>query len=267
MLFRDLFFPLAIREAFVRLSSAVVFALASASARAAPRAAAPCPEHIRFAGLDWIVSDTAERFPGAASGFSWNGCNVQVRPLANGAEILTLTLRKDAAGWRGAQLTTRDTYQYGTYSVNVESPLRDMLAESPSAVFGFFTYVGPAYTNEIDVELTRWGIVGSPVMHYTVWPDTSIGATPARTSAAAGGAPPEFVDPTLHRFIWTDRSVEFRSFSGPGSTPLGRRFKVAENVPTKPMHIMLNFWVEPHANMGAATAYEVKITSVTRTLP
>jgi hypothetical protein len=251
----------------LRFATAVLVALAAAAAPAEARAAVPCAERIAFSGFDWIVSDAAERFPGAAPGFSWSRCNVRVRSLPDGTEVLTLTLRKEQSGWRGAQLTTRDTYRYGTFSMAIESSLRGMLIDSPSAVLGFFAYLGPAYTNEIDVEFTRWGIVRSPAMHYTVWPDTSMGDTPLPANASGTGDPAEFAAPAIHRFIWTNRSVAFQSISIPTSMHLGHAFKVTSNVPTKPMHIMLNFWVEPHANMGAATTYEVNITSVTRTLP
>lgn len=251
----------------MRFARAGIVACAIGVASAAPRTAAACPDHIRFAGFDWVVSDAAEPFPGAASGFQWNACNVEVRSLRGGGEILTLTLRKEASGWRGAQLATREQYQYGTFSMNVDNALRPMLSASPSAVLGFFAYSGPAYTNEIDVEFTRWGATRSPPMHYTVWPATDLGVTPPSSSSSAGGTLSQFAEPALHRFVWTEGRVLFQSFSGAGSAPIGRPFRVTTNVPTSPMHIMLNFWIEPHANMGGATAYEVRITSVTRTLP
>lgn len=251
----------------MRCASAALLALTSACASVAPRGATPCATQVRFAGLDWSVSNAAERFPGAARGFAWSECNVKLQSLGDGTEALTLTLRKTPSGWRGAQLESEETFQYGSFAVTTASALRPMLVESPSAVFGFFAYVGPAYASEIDVEFTRWGNPRIPPMHYTVWHNVSAGATPAPESSFASGVDSEFVGPALHRFIWTDHSVTFESSAHAGSTPIGRPFTVNANVPTKPMHIMLNLWVERQANMGAATEYEVRITSVAHTAP
>lgn len=208
-----------------------------------------------------------ERFPGAARGFAWSECNVKVDTLVDGAEVLSLRLTKGPSGWRGAQIESESTYQFGTFTTNTLSSLRPMLVDSPSAVLGFFAYLGPAYTNEIDMEFTRWGNPIIPPMHYTVWPDVRAGVTPRSQSTFSTGVDAELVRPARHRFTWTDRSVTFESSAGAKSEPIGRPFTVSAHVPTKPMHIMLNLWVERQANMGTATAYEVKITSVTHTVP
>jgi hypothetical protein len=226
-----------------------------------------CATQLRFAGIDWSVSTTAERFPGAARGFAWNECNVMLDTLADGRNVLVLRLHKDRSGWHGAQIESESTYQYGTFSVGIESSLRPMLVDSPSAVLGFFAYVGPAYSNEIDMEFTRWGNPIIPPMHYTVWHDVRAGATPPPAASFAGGADSQFVRPARHRFVWTAGSVTFNSFRGADTVRIGRPFTVNRNVPTKPMHIMLNLWVERQANMGAATNYEVKLTSVGHSLP
>jgi beta-glucanase (GH16 family) len=241
--------------------------LAAGCATVRARPAPQCGTQLRFAGIDWSVSTTAERFPGAARGFAWSECNVTLETLADGKEVLTLRLRKEPSGWRGAQIESEATYQYGTFSMTTESSLRPMLFDSPSAVLGFFTYLGPAYTNEIDMEFTRWGNPSIPPMHYTVWPPVRAGATPSDGASSPSGEDSEFVRLSHHRFVWTEHSVAFKSSSGEESAPIGRPFTVSTNVPTKPMHIMLNLWVERQANMGMATEYEVKITSVTRTLP
>jgi hypothetical protein len=151
--------------------------------------------------------------------------------------------------------------------MNTGSSLRPMLANSPSAVFGFFAYVGPAYSNEIDMEFTRWGNPAIPPMHYTVWHNVRAGATPSPESSLAAGKDADFAAPALHRFIWTTRSVTFESVAGADHRPIGKPFTVKSNVPAKPMHIMLNLWVGPQAKMGGATEYEVKISSVTHTAP
>ncbi len=251
----------------MRVAPAALLIFATGCASARPHERPRCATPLRFAGIDWNVSTAAERFPGAARGFAWSECNVKVDTLANGTEVLTLRLRKEPSGWRGAQIESEATFQYGTFSATTESPLRPMLMDSPSAVLGFFAYVGPAYSNEIDMEFTRWGNPILPPMHYTVWHNVKSGDTPPPEASVASGADSEFVRPTQHRFTWTDRSVTFYSSASSNGSLIGRPFTVGSNVPTKPMHIMLNLWVERQANMGTATAYEVKITSVTRTLP
>jgi hypothetical protein len=251
----------------VRIAHAALLVFAAGCASVRPRPAPQCPTQLRFSGIDWSVSTTAEPFPGAARGFAWSECNVKLDTLADGREMLTLRLRKEPPGWRGAQIESEGTYQFGTFAANTESSLRPMLVDSPSAVLGFFTYLGPAYTNEIDMEFTRWGNPGIPPMHYTVWPNVRAGVTPRPQSTFSSGTDSEFVRPARHRFTWTDHSVTFESSAGAKSAPVGRPFTVNTSVPAKPMHIMLNLWVERQANMGTATAYEVKITSVTRTLP
>jgi len=244
----------------VRVAHAALLVFAAGCASARPHPTPQCPTQLRFSGIEWSVSTTAEPFPGAARGFAWHECNVKLDTLANGTEVLTLRLRKDPSGWRGAQIESEATYQYGTFSATTESSLRPMLVDSPSAVLGFFAYLGPAYTNEIDMEFTRWGNPILPPMHYTVWPGVRAGAMPPPHSTFSSGADSEFVRPARHHFSWTDRAVTFESAAG-------RPFTVNNDVPTKPMHIMLNLWVERQANMGTATAYEVKVTSVTHTLP
>ncbi len=251
----------------MRVAHAALLVFATGCASARPHAAPQCATQLRFGAIDWNVSTTAERFPGAAHGFAWSECNVKLDTLANGTEVLTLRLRKEPSGWRGAQIESEAAYQYGTFSTTIETSLRPMVIDSPSAVLGFFAYVGPAYSNEIDMEFTRWGNPIIPPMHYTVWHNVNSGATPPPEASFASGVDSEFVRPARHRFTWTDHSVTFESSARSNGAPIGRPFTVSTNVPTKPMHIMLNLWVERRANMGTATEYEVKVTSVTRTLP
>jgi len=123
-----------------------LFLLAAASAKATT---------LRFSGYDWTVKAGNGLGPGPCN---WSDSNAWVD--SDGA--LHLKLTKVGGTWYCAEIESVQRFGFGEYQFWVEGAID---ALDPNVVLGLFNYpppaVGPDGTNEIDVELARWGVAVS----------------------------------------------------------------------------------------------------------
>src|SRR6185295_11775363 len=115
----------------------------------------------------------------------------------SGALHLQITRTGDT--WTSVELDLDRETSFGTYQVYV---LGQPAQLDPNAVFGFFAYppadVGPDGTNEIDIEIARWGNPRSPNGNFTVWPTTLAlmrSSSQFEIGTMAGGT-------STYRFTW-----------------------------------------------------------------
>lgn len=212
------------------LAFAATLALSSAAAHA---------ETIRFAGYDWTVRD----YPGGPGPNQWDPGNVFVDDAG-----LHLRITKVAGTWTCAEIVLNQVLGFGTYSFDITGR-PDRL--DPNVVLGLFTYpssdaVGPGGTNEIDIELTRWGNANNPnVINWTVYP-------PALGPKVTDGHFPMRLkgDASSYSFAWFASGVAFASYSGyaDGSPKLIAKWydapaKPATRIPQAPVPLHMNLWL------------------------
>ena len=119
---------------------------------------------LHFAGLDWTVKEGDGLGPGPCD---WKESNVFV----DSAGDLHLKIARDGGSWSCAEVESVRSLGFGTYQWWVTGEIGTL---DPNVVLGLFNYpppeVGPDGTNEIDIEIAKWGIPDAPNLNFTVWP-------------------------------------------------------------------------------------------------
>jgi hypothetical protein len=127
-----------------------------------------------------------------------------------------------------------------------------------NVVLGLFNYptpdVGPDGTNEIDIEIARWGNARWPNGNYAVWPNKT-GRDPAScTYEFSLGS-----DSCIERFTWTPGKVVFGSYSTSGRRLAGWTYQ--GDVASQPMPVFMNLWLFAGRAPSNGKALELEITS------
>jgi hypothetical protein len=175
-----------------KFSSIATLLVLSAVAAAEGRA-------VRFAGKTWDVK-AGVHGPGNNH---WSDGDQSVRVDDQGR--LHLKIRRIDGVWNCAEVSTQESFGYGTYTFEVAS---DVEAYDPNVVVGLFTYLDDAH--EIDVEFSRWGNAADPdTSQYVIQP----GIRPEDIKRFRPGLDG---DVSTHRFLWREGFVRFQSYRGFG---------------------------------------------------
>lgn len=205
------------------------------------RAEAAQAKTLRFSGYVWDVRPAGDGGPGPNH---WNPNNVWVDTKG----WLHLKITKDGDQWSCAEISTQRRLGFGRYQFQVIGRLDQF---DQNVVLGLFDYptpdVGPDGTNEIDIEIARWGNPQWPNGNYTVYPAKS-GVTPRSGShtfhfTLTGGY-------TTHRFVRTSAQVAFQSLYGHRNDNQNEFahwiFSPTDpltHVPQQPLPIHINLWL------------------------
>jgi hypothetical protein len=194
---------------------------------------------LHFAGLDWTVKEGHGLGPGPCD---WKESNVFV----DAGGDLHLRISHDGGSWSCAEVESVRSLGFGTYQWWVTGEIDTL---DPNVVLGLFNYpppeVGPDGTNEIDIEIAKWGIPDAPNLNFTVWP--------ARAPIPPAGATFHFSlagTDTTQRFTWASKSIYFQSLNGhrdDNRSPIGR-WKLAppfpaRRIPQHPIPVHMNLWL------------------------
>ncbi|CAF2521384.1 unnamed protein product [Rotaria sp. Silwood2] len=158
---------------------------------------------INWAGYRWFLRDDQNSGPGPNN---WNSSNVWVD--ANNKLHLTLRYSPTTRGWTCAELYSDTKFGFGTFRWFVEGAIDQF---DPNVVLGLFTYGGVDRTNEIDIEVAKWGQTDpeAPNFSYTVYPATlGIAEVSSETRISLQGTY------TTHQFTWSRDKVSFLSQHG-----------------------------------------------------
>jgi hypothetical protein len=160
--------------------------------------------------------------------------------------FLHLKLTYDGTTWSCAEVTTLERLGFGAYQFQVIGPIDRF---DPNLVLGLFNYpppdVGPDGTNEIDIEIARWGAAANPNGNYTVWP-----AQPGKPPASKSFEFSLNGDYTTQRFHWTPQTITFQSLHGHTNGDAGQYAHwtyqpetAAQSIPQDPLPVHLNLWL------------------------
>jgi beta-glucanase (GH16 family) len=132
-----------------------------------------------------------------------------------------------------AEIISVERFGYGEYTVEVEGPIGSI---DKNVVLGIFMYpprdVGPDGTNEIDVEIARWGRPDAPQVNYTAWYRSHKGARHMAT-----GVPDDLANAFFH-IIWQPEKIRWYS-SIPGTEPV----TLENDLANQPQHFIINLWL------------------------
>jgi hypothetical protein len=162
--------------------------------------AAAYPSTITFSGYTWYVENNERPCNPGPNYWSNNPQNVWVD--ANGWLHLAITNRQGK--WYCAELTSTQTFGYGTYVFYLASRIDNL---DKNVVFGLFAYKDDSH--EVDIEFSKWGNINYKNAWYTVQPSPYVdGRNQKAFNVQLTG------DYTTHFFTWSKKSVFFESFHG-----------------------------------------------------
>ena len=124
---------------------------------------------------------------------------------------LHLKLRRSplTGGWTCAELYTNNRFSFGTFRWFVEGPIDKL---DTNVVLGLFTYGGADGTNEIDIEVAKWGRTEPEASNffYTVYPHT-LDAAEKLSSGTRLSLEGTY---TTHQFTWSRENVALQIQGG-----------------------------------------------------
>jgi len=200
---------------------------------------------ISFSGYKWYVKDVTGEGPGPNN---WNPKNVWVD--STGKLHLMISYNSLTQKWECSEVWSTTSLGFGKYEWFIDGKI-DLLDKN--VVFGLFNYptasIGPDGTNEIDIEYAKWGVDGSNIGNFSVWPAKFINNYQdwsASFPVALNGTY------TTQRFTWTSGSVSFQSLNGwvtDNSNPISSKIftpshtKANNYIPQKAEPVHMNLWL------------------------
>ena len=193
---------------------------------------------LTFSGYQWDVRSGT----GGPGPNRWSDANAWVD--SNGYLHMKISYR--GGRWYCSEVTTQQKLGFGTYMFQVVGQIDKF---DRNVVLGLFNYptpdIGPDGTNEIDIEIARWGNAKAPNGNYTVWP------------AQVGLSPTSYTFPftltsrnSTHSFAWNSQGISFQSFYGLTTDPASRfanwLFTPADYLNTVPQNAIplhINLWL------------------------
>jgi hypothetical protein len=197
---------------------------------------------LQFSGYTWEVRSGGGN-PGPCD---WKDNNAWTDE--NG--FLHLKISKSNGIWHCAEVTMLESLDFGKYQFWVIGQIDTL---DPNVVLGLFSYQGPPGTNEIDIEMARWGDPNNPNLNYTIWPsfaDSACQSDP--TTCPRGNSFPFSLSGTYttHRYIWSSTDILFKSLHDHvdnNDNQFARwRFTPAsytKRIPQDPMPVHMNLWL------------------------
>lgn len=212
---------------------------------------------IQFSGYTWEVKSGDGLGPGPNN---WSASNVWVD--ANG--YLHLKITKVGDKWYSASVKMTQSLGFGTYQFWVIGAIDTL---DKNVVLGMFNYNGPDGTNEIDVEIARWGNVTNPNLNYSVYPaEAGYSYTSHRSTFSLTGTY------TTHRFKWQSTNVFFQSLHGHQTGNVNEfdnwtfsPTNYTRYIPQNPAPARLNLWLFQGNPPSNGQEVEVVIRSFTYT--
>lgn len=197
---------------------------------------------IEWAGIAWHVRSGTGR-PCASDGWNERGAWVD----AQGRLHLKLSRMPDGR-FACVEVESLKRFGFGRYALEIRGPIGDPDPD-PDVVFGVFLYppadVGPDGTNEIDVEIARWGDASAPQVNYTVWNRSAPGNRHTVIRV------PDDTTQSTFAFTWQPDSVRWES-------PLqhGQDVTVRGDIADQPQTLIINLWL--YKRTGPRSGKEVE---------
>jgi hypothetical protein len=204
-----------------------------------------------FSGYKWIVKSSGTQKIGPGPNyFSDSTQNVWVD---NDGLHLKITYRNGK--WNCAEVYTDAPLSYGKYTFYVIGRVDQL---DKNVVFAMFNYLdsAPNETNELDIEISRWGVNNNQNAQFVVQPYYKQGNM-RRFDMKLNGTY------TTHSFEWKKTSVLFQSLHGHYSSPPSQNYVINQwtykgsDIPKQSERVHINLWLMK--GMSPSNGREVEI--------
>jgi len=144
-----------------------------------------------------------------------------------------LTVIKDQGRWKCTELESQNEYLYGTFTWTIASPVYTF---DKNSVMGLFTYFDDS--QELDVEVSRWGTTDGSNLWYTVQP-----------SEINGNNKGYLISPdikgtnTIYRIDWKPTYIRFTSMQENGEIIADYNYTNISGIPYQPERAIMNLWL------------------------
>lgn len=202
---------------------------------------------VTFSGLTWNVKSSLAGKIGPGPNYL-DPANVSVDSKGR----LRMRINHATNGhWTCAEISTEGIFDVGTYEFHTCAPITAMMDRF--MVLGMFCYDGSGEsvdgTNEIDIELARWGNPDWPNGNFTAWGAEVLQNKGQVASFTFQSALSSASGITRWRFVRiaatpsSPAKIVWQVFNLDNN--LIKTWEVADNnkVPTKPLNVHINFWL------------------------
>lgn len=154
---------------------------------------------INFSGYVWNVKASSNPVGPGPNNFSDSEKNVWV----DNSGKLHLVITSDAENWSCAEVICNQSLGYGKYLFSINNTANEL---DPNIVLGLFTWDDNSefHHREIDIEVSKWGIVDNNNTQYVVQPYDYPGNMLRFMNLYKTGN-------TLHEFNWSENKIIFSS--------------------------------------------------------
>jgi endo-1,3-1,4-beta-glycanase ExoK len=146
-----------------------------------------------------------------------------------------LTIMKKGTKWYCSEIVSTKKFRYGTFTCKIASPVHTF---DKNSVCSMFTYLDD--TQELDIELTKWGASAGNNIWYSVQPYTKKGNSKGYYCSASGAN-------TTHIIEWQPSYVRFTSKNFNGEVFADFKCK---NSPRNPEYLIFNAWLQGNPSDG-----------------
>lgn len=191
---------------------------------------------IQFAGLTWSVKSGY----GGPGPNNWSDSTDSVWVDAQGR--LHLKIRQIGGTWYCSEVLAQQSFGYARYTAKISS---NPELNDPNAVIGLFTYKND--TEEIDIELTKWGNASDPdTGQFAVQPSAPGTSSRVRFPTGLSGTNPS----STHHFTWSPDYIFYQSYHGhadelqsPSDLMKEHTYVGSKVPPLSDANYRINFWM------------------------
>ncbi|MCK9638473.1 MAG: hypothetical protein M0R39_01080 [Prolixibacteraceae bacterium] len=157
---------------------------------------------LTFCGYSWLVENSAEIAEGPGPNY-FSDSKENVWFDQNSKLHLKITYRNNK--WYCAKITMIESLSYGRFIFYIDNRIDNF---DKNVVAGLFSY--KTDLQEIDIEFSKWGIVGNKNAQYSIQPANLAGNKNAFNINTIGLQ-------STHWFNWQKTSIDFASIQGHSS--------------------------------------------------
>jgi beta-glucanase (GH16 family) len=143
---------------------------------------------------------------------------------------LHLQVFKKSGKWYCSEVDSRNKFKYGTFTCRFDSPV---FQYNKNVVCGMFTYLNDR--EELDIELTKWGVASGNNIWYSVQPYNLNGHNKGYIGKGTGVG-------STHTIEWMPTYVKFTSRDSSGK--IISNFMYTGNAPKNPEYLIFNVWLQ-----------------------